>query len=63
MINKLRSLDDLAVARILSNDSWIWQDDMITFPDDGFYDIDESHPICGEFPEDSVIAPRGIWND
>ena len=52
MTNKLRSLDDIAVARILSDDSWIWQDDMITFPDDGFYDIDESHPICGEFAEE-----------
>lgn len=53
MTNKLRSLDDVAVARILSDDSWIWQDDMITFPaDDGFYDIDESNPICNEFAEE-----------
>lgn len=23
----------------------------------------DDHPICGEFPHDSIIAPRGIWND
>lgn len=21
------------------------------------------HPICGEFPHDSILAPRGFWND
>lgn len=49
---------------------------MIVFPrDDGFYDedrhadmihdlasdLDSDHPICGEFPHDSIVAPRG-WD-
>lgn len=78
----MRNLDDLAFS--LSDDSWIWKDDMIVFPrDDGFYneedrraellhqlatethrmiwDDDEDHPICGEFPHDSIVAPRG-WD-
>lgn len=73
----MRNLDDLAFS--LSDDSWIWKDDMIVFPrDDGFYDAqderradmlhtlaanldDDDHPICGEFPHDSIVAPRG-WD-
>lgn len=84
MTNKTRSLDDIPVAYMM-DDSWVWKDDMITFPrDDGFYDEDDleyegtwygdgaaerlladldtqlDHPICGEFPHDSIVAPRGF---
>lgn len=75
MTNNLRSLDDIPVAYMM-DDSWVWKDDMIVFPrDDGFYDedrhadmihdlasdLDSDHPICGEFPHDSIVAPRG-WD-
>jgi hypothetical protein len=88
MTNNARSLDDIPVAYLMADDSWVWKDDMITFPaDDGFYDDEDleyegswyedgaaerlladldaqmDHPICGEFPQDSIVAPRGIWND
>lgn len=95
MKNNARSLDDIPVAYLTADDSWVWKDDMITFPaDDGFYDDDDleyeaswyddgsaerliaeltaethgmiwgndnDHPICGEFPHDSIVAPRG-WD-
>jgi hypothetical protein len=52
MTNTIRTLDDLAF--VAADDSWVWKDDMITFPD-------TDHPICGEFPHDSIVAPRG-WD-
>jgi hypothetical protein len=73
MTNKPRSLSDLSIAYLTADDSWVWKDDMIVFPrDDGFYeegdamhmiaDLEsEDHPICGEFPHDSIVAPRG-WD-
>ena len=87
MANNTRSLDDIPVAYMM-DDSWVWKDDMITFPrEDGFYDDEDpeyeatwyddgsadriladlesegvfDHPICGEFPHDSIVAPRG-WD-
>lgn len=74
MTNKVRSLDDLAFT--VNDSSWVWKDDMIVFErDDGFYNEarerriqmlhdlandDNDHPICGEFPHDSTVAPRGF---
>jgi len=68
MTNKLRSLDDIPIAYMM-DDSWLWKDDMIVWPrDDGFYDgheyadshlSDDDHPICGEFPHDSVADNEG----
>ena len=26
-------------------------------------DAQSEHPIIGEFPHDSIVAPRGFWND
>lgn len=84
MTNNARSLDDIPVAYLTADDSWVWKDDMITFLDandddleyeaswydDGSSDriladlaAEMDHPICGEFPHDSVMAPRGFWND
>ena len=86
MNNNTRSLDDIPVAYLMADDSWVWKDDMIVFPrEDDFYDADDleyeatwyddgaaerlladldtqlDHPICGEFPHDSIVAPRG-WD-
>ena len=82
MTNNARSLDDIPVAYLTADDSWVWKDDMITFLDaddddleyelswydDGSadrlladLDAQSEHPICGEFPHDSIVAPRG-WD-
>jgi hypothetical protein len=67
------TLAELANADMDSNE-WVWKDDMITFCeweedelclyDDGSAEriLDElDHPIVGEFPHDSIMAPRG-WD-
>ena len=84
MTNNARSLDDIPVAYLTADDSWVWKDDMITFLDANDDDLEYEatwyddgsadriladmtvyldHPIVGEFPHDSVMAPRGFWND